>query len=55
MDSQTRGLGARAVQSIENRENMARILIVDDAQIMRDILCVMLENAGHEIVGNATN
>ena len=34
---------------------MARILIVDDAQIMRNILCVMLENAGHEIVGNATN
>ena len=34
---------------------MARILIVDDAKIMRKILCVMLENAGHEIVGNATN
>ena len=55
MDSQTHDLDARAVQSIESRKKMAKILIVDDAQIMRNILCVMLENAGHEIVGNATN
>lgn len=34
---------------------MAKILIVDDALIMRNILRVMLEKAGHEIVGNATN
>ena len=34
---------------------MARILIVEDAQIMRYILRIMLEKAGHEIVGNATN
>ena len=34
---------------------MAKILIVDDAQIMRNILYVVLEKAGHEIVGNAAN
>ncbi len=34
---------------------MARILIVDDAQIMRNILSVMLEKAGHEIAGQATS
>ena len=34
---------------------MARVLIVDDAQMMRNILRVILENAGHEIVGNAEN
>jgi two-component system chemotaxis response regulator CheY len=34
---------------------MATILIADDAQIMRNILRLMLEKAGHEIVGNATN
>ena len=32
---------------------MAKVLIVDDVLIMRNILRVMLENAGHEIVGNA--
>ena len=34
---------------------MAKILIVDDVLIMRNILRVMLENVGHEIVGNAEN
>jgi len=34
---------------------MAKILIVDDVLIMRNILRVMLENAGHEIVGNAVS
>lgn len=34
---------------------MAKILIVDDALIMRSILGTMLEKAGHEIAGNATN
>lgn len=34
---------------------MAKVLIVDDVLIMRNILRVMLENAGHEIVGNAEN
>ena len=34
---------------------MARVLIVDDALIMRSILSAMLEKAGHEVVGNATN
>ena len=32
---------------------MARILVVDDAQIMCDILGAMLEKAGHEVVGTA--
>ncbi|MCW8926880.1 MAG: response regulator [Xanthomonadales bacterium] len=34
---------------------MAKILIVDDVLIMRNILRVMLENVGHEIIGNAEN
>lgn len=34
---------------------MARVLIVDDALIMRNILGTMLQKAGHEIVGAATN
>ena len=34
---------------------MATVLIVDDALIMRSILSAMLEKAGHEVVGNATN
>ena len=34
---------------------MAKVLIVDDVLIMRNILRVMLENVGHEIVGNAEN
>ena len=34
---------------------MAKVLIVDDVLIMRNILRVMLENAGHEIAGNAEN
>ena len=34
---------------------MSRILIVDDALIMRSILSAMLEKAGHEVAGNATN
>jgi len=34
---------------------MARVLIVDDVLIMRNILRVMLENVGHEIIGNAEN
>ena len=34
---------------------MARILIVDDAQIMRNILRAMLETQGHEVVANAEN
>ena len=34
---------------------MAKILIVDDVLIMRNILRVMLEKVGHEIVGSATN
>ena len=34
---------------------MARILIADDAQIMRNILRVILEKKGHEIVGEAAN
>ena len=32
---------------------MARILVVDDAQIMCKILQAMLEKAGHEVVGIA--
>ncbi len=32
---------------------MARILIVDDAQIMRNLLRYMLEKAGHEVVAEA--
>lgn len=32
---------------------MARILIVDDAMIMRNILAVMLEKCGHEVVGTS--
>lgn len=34
---------------------MARVLIIDDVLIMRNILRVMLENVGHEIVGTAEN
>lgn len=34
---------------------MARVLIVDDAMIMRNILGVMLEKCGHEVVGTAGN
>jgi two-component system chemotaxis response regulator CheY len=34
---------------------MARILIVDDALIMRNILRGMLETQGHEIVATAKN
>jgi len=34
---------------------MAKVLIVDDVLIMRNILRVMLENVGHEIIGNAEN
>ncbi len=34
---------------------MAKILIVDDARVMRMILRVMFEKAGHEIVGDATS
>jgi two-component system chemotaxis response regulator CheY len=36
-------------------ENMARVLIVDDSRMMRNILRVMLENVGHEVAGNAEN
>lgn len=32
---------------------MARILVVDDAQIMCEILGTMLKSAGHEVVGTA--
>ena len=34
---------------------MARILIADDSQLMCNILRVMLEKAGYEVVGKATN
>lgn len=34
---------------------MARILIVDDSRTTRKILRKMLENAGHEVVDEATN
>lgn len=34
---------------------MARVLIVDDAKIMRNILQTMLEKGGHEIVASAEN
>lgn len=34
---------------------MARVLIVDDALIMRSILGTMLDKAGHEVVGTAGN
>ena len=34
---------------------MARILIVDDARVMRMVLRNMFEKAGHEIVGEATD
>jgi len=34
---------------------MAKVLIVDDARVMRNILRVMFEKAGHEIVGDATS
>jgi len=34
---------------------MAKILIVDDAQIMRRNLKMILEQAGHEVVGEAEN
>jgi len=34
---------------------MARILIVDDARVMRMVLRAMLEKAGHEVVGEATD
>jgi len=34
---------------------MAKILVVDDSEIMRNILYVVLEKTGHEIVGNAAN
>ena len=34
---------------------MARVLVVDDALIMRSILGTMLEKAGHEVVGSAGN
>lgn len=32
---------------------MARVLVVDDAQLMCRILCAMLEKAGHEVVAVA--
>lgn len=34
---------------------MARILVADDARIMRNILRVILEKNGHEVVGEAAN
>ena len=34
---------------------MARVLVVDDAQLMCRILCAMLEKAGHEVVGVANS
>ena len=34
---------------------MARVLIVDDALMMRMTLRKLLENAGHEVVGEAIN
>lgn len=34
---------------------MARILIVDDSQIYRDILKRLLEGGGHSVVGEAVN
>lgn len=34
---------------------MARILIADDARIMRNILRLILEKSGHEVVGEAAN
>lgn len=34
---------------------MANILIVDDALIMQNILAMMLEKAGHKVVGKAVN
>lgn len=34
---------------------MAKILIVDDCEIMRGILRKMLEDGGHKIVGEANN
>lgn len=34
---------------------MAKILIVDDCEIMRRILRKMLETGGHNVVGEATN
>lgn len=34
---------------------MANILIVDDSIVMRKNLSLILRNAGHEIVGEATN
>jgi len=34
---------------------MGRILIADDAKIMRNILRLILEKAGHEVVGEAAD
>jgi two-component system chemotaxis response regulator CheY len=34
---------------------MAKILVADDARIMRNILRVILEKNGHEVVGEAAN
>ncbi len=39
----------------EGKVNMARIMIVDDALMMRMTLRKILEKAGHEIVGEAIN
>jgi len=34
---------------------MACILVVDDSKFMRTLLCALLEEAGHQIVGEAEN
>lgn len=34
---------------------MAKILVADDARIMRNILRVILEKSGHEVIGEAAN
>lgn len=43
------------MQFPEAEIKMAKILIVDDSNTMRRILRSMLEDDGHEIVGEATN
>ena len=34
---------------------MACILVVDDSKFMRTLLCALLEEAGHQVVGEAEN
>ena len=34
---------------------MANILVVDDSKFMRTLLCALLDEAGHQVVGEAEN